>query len=1199
MKRKRFIILLNAFLLILIGICSSVNTQSNEQAINVASGKPVEVSSAWNDTVWNSSFLTDGLCMKSWPLPSGETLGWRTAPGFTDRNVDITLKMNLVEKCLIEKITLYPRGNGGICFPDDYTIEVSPDGNSWTKVADVKNDTEVAEKPREFTFNKTEASYIRIHISKLAEELDGFDLACELSEIEVWGIKIVDESIKNVAKGQLVSCTSAYSDSVWKADYLLDGDVMGSWPLPSGRTLGWRSAALPDRNTEVSVTITLSDVVQVNEIVLYPRGNGGICFPDDYRIEVSTDNVTWKVVADIKGDTKVAEEKRSCVFESQEVKYIKVIMTKASEEKDGFDIAYEISEIEVWGKVESKLKLNKKEIWMSIGEQDKILPFYEDASTQSEYEFDAIDKAVVSVDTAGNIKALKDGDTTVKVRNKVTGDECSCKIKVLKEKDKNILITVPVWGNSKAITEEQFKMLRDADIDIAMAVGHDLSQELTLKMLDTARKIWTDESERNLRVMIHSYIQGITPASTDEEILEYVEKYRNTPALAGYHIEDEPFDPNPYARIERLLKENDPDSIADINFLPGLVYISYDEFMNRLSDYCKLVGEYTSYLSYDNYPFGLAKGSVDELGLFGNYESLRKVSLENNVPTTVYIQGVGTEKFGYRRPDENQLRYHIASAMAYGFKSIKYYSWFVPGADGTGESDLYTNAIMDKDCNKTDLYDSAAKLNKQIHNVGNVLVNLKAIEVYHSGSKSSNSIYEKVTDNFVAQPIGDCYSILSLMVDESNGKQYLMIVNKDFENKQTMSFKLNNVESVYELDKDNVGGTLTSNYSGGVITREFLPGEFALIKLSDNVDHRSITDAGDSKNVFRDAYVRADGSDTSKDWSINKLNDGIKFSVSGAFGWRKSNDTVSDSTLFYDMHDIKKLNRIDIYPAGIGVSCGNQYPENIVIYASEDGADWQKVFEQSDITRPTYDVPVFRFDTVSARYVKVVFTDTIGTAVSEIEAYFDSGEIPLPEKTSYQKPQTKPDMNIAKDKSVKSSHSYNDNVWNPSNATDGVIMQSWPTDKTLGWCGGFYDTTDTNVWLQVDLEAYYKINKVILYPRGNGGICFPEDYEIQVSDNGIDWTTVYTKTGDTNIGEKERIIEFSETTAKYVRLFVTKLSSDLDGAKYSCQISEIEVYNTNIESNPKTSDSFILNLVSLILVIPVLLAFFKRKIYTI
>jgi hypothetical protein len=1007
-------------------------------------------------------------------------------------------------------------------------------------------------------------------------------------------VSINDNRI-NLALGQTVTSTSAYRDNVWKEEYLVDGDKMGSWPLPSGRTLGWRSAALPNRNTDVSVTITLGEKSYVDEVVLYPRGNGGICFPEDYRIEVSIDMKTWISVVDVTGDTRVVEEKRSHKFDAVEAKYIRIVMTRASEEKDGMEIAYELSEVEIWGRTENKLKLRKEEIWFSVGETETISPYYLDDTVETDYKFELLGDDVILVDEKGNIEAIRPGYTEVKVVNTITGDECICKVKVYKQKERNILITVPVWGNTKAITKEQFIALRDADVDIAMAVGHDMSQELTLRMLQVAKDIWSDELYNNLMVMIHSYTQGITPESTDDQIFEYVMEYKNTPALAGYHIEDEPFDPNPYARIERILKQNDPDCIADINFLPGLVYSSYDEYYNRMSDYSKLVGKYMSYLSFDNYPFGLQEGSVDETNLFGNFDVIRRVGLENDVPTTVYIQGVGSEHYGYRRPDENLLRYHIAASMAYGFKQIKYFSWFVPGADGTGESDLFMDAIMDKDFNKTELYYAVAKLNRQVHNVGNVLVNLDAVEVYHSGSKSNNSIYKKVTDSFVAQPVGDCYAILSLMIDKYSGEQYLIIVNKDFQNNQTMSFKLNNVDSVYELDKDNKGIRINMDYSNGVLTRDFLPGEFALIKLSDNTDHRSDVEE-DDKNIFKGAYVRAEGSDTSASWSIHKVNDGTKLSTEKSMGWKQTSDIVSTHYLYFDLRDERQFNRIDIYPAGIGVASGNLFPESIAIYVSNDEVNWEKIYENNSIGRPTVEVPVLRFETISARFVKIEFPKTIGTAISEIEGYLDNGEIPLPNKTTYVKPNTRPDMNLAIDKPVRSSHSYNDAVWNPQNVVDGIVMASWPTDKTLGWHAGNYDTTDVEVWLQIDLEAYYVINRVVLYPRGNGGICFPKDYEIQVSENGIDWTTVYCMTNDENIGEKARIIDFDEISAKYVRLYVTKLSDDLDVGWHSCQISEFEVYNTNeYEDIPKTNDPKVTLILMLILVLLLIMVPLKYK----
>jgi hypothetical protein len=97
-----------------------------------------------------------------------------------------------------------------------------------------------------------------------------------------------------------------------------------------------------------------------------------------------------------------------------------------------------------------------------------------------------------------------------------------------------------MWGNDRAITEEQFLWLRDADIDAVMAVGHDNSVVKSERMLDIAQSIWDPARERNLKVFVHSYLNGIIPASTDEEVIAHAEQYRNTLAFMGYHVEDEP-----------------------------------------------------------------------------------------------------------------------------------------------------------------------------------------------------------------------------------------------------------------------------------------------------------------------------------------------------------------------------------------------------------------------------------------------------------------------------------------------------------------------------------------------------------------------------------------------------------------------------------------------------------------------------------
>ena len=1147
----------------LAGTVCLAQPETEEDLFNAAAGKPAFTTSSYDDSVWGAAYLTDGHKMGSWPLPAGETLGWRTnnfltGTGEDGRDTDVTVTVNLEEESDIRRILLYPRGNGGICFPAAYTVEVSADGADWTSVAAVTGDTEIEGKVRTFDAQVT-GRFVRVHITRLSAGRDGTEQAAEISEIEVLAEKR-SRPRRNVAHGAQVTSSSSYrSDiaTVWQESNLTNGDVMASWPLAGVRDLGWRSYPLADREQKVTLDLTLEDTFPVDEIVLYPRGNGGICFPAAYTVSLSADGQTYTPVVQVEQDALTGERPRSHTFAETRARYARIELTRASANLDGAEIAYELSEIQLWGKAETKLKLDKPEIWLSVGESDRITAALTDSEETPQLAFRVTgERGIIDLGGDGTFTAKRNGDTVVQVTDTVTGASADLSVKVYAEQPDNILISVPVWGNEKAITEEQFCLLRDADVDAVMAVGHDMRADLAQKIRQTARAIWDDGRSRNLRVFDYVYVDGITQNSTDEQIAAYLDRHRNTPALIGYHIEDEPVRPNEYARLSRLLRAGDTDAIADLNFLPGIALGSYGAFTRALNDYAALAQ--ASYLSFDNYPFLPEAGSVDETSLFGNFEAMRKAGLASDVPTAFYVQGVGSDTFRYRRPDEAVLRYHLASAMAYGFKWVKYFSWYVPGI-GTGEENMFTDAIMDKNFEKTELYDIAAQLNRQIHNVGGILARTDAAEVFHTGTVPGGC--RGVDSRFFAQPVGDARMILSLMVDRTDGKQYLMVVNKDLAASKTFSLRLEGIDAVTECDKDTAGGTLAADYRDGVLTRSYLPGEFALFRLTTDKDLRvTKTAAGESRNLLLDAKTTASGSVGRDGWYIGAANDGKRSAERGIYGWKETKDVVSDSFITFDMGRLRDIDRIDLYPAGSGAGVGHLFPDKISVWLSADGEQWTRVAEQNGIDRPMTAVPVIRFATTAARYVKIVAHDCLSVAIAEIEGYRDDGTVPLPQPTSYVPPQTDPQQNLARGKEAQASAAYRDSAWDPARLTDGVKMTSWPTDRGLGYCA-FSMERDTQVWFQVDLEAEYTVNEVVLYPRGNGGICFPADYQIQVSTDGIHFTTVYTKTGDENCGETPRVIAFDGVPAAYVRVLVTKLSDEPDGAFYTCQVSEIEVYD--------------------------------------
>ncbi len=95
-------------------------------------------------------------------------------------------------------------------------------------------------------------------------------------------------------------------------------------------------------------------------------------------------------------------------------------------------------------------------------------------------------------------------------------------------------------------------------------------------------------------------------------------------------------------------------------------------------------------------------------------------------------------------------------------------------------------------------------------------------------------------------------------------------------------------------------------------------------------------------------------------------------------------------------------------------------------------------------------------------------------------------------------------------------------------------------------------------WLQVDLQEESLItNFVIDWERRNA-----DDYKIEVSSNGTDWTEVYAQT-DFPTEFKETIALETPVSARYVRLYINNFISNCDNVNYpTVSVHEFEVYGS-------------------------------------
>lgn len=146
--------------------------------------------------------------------------------------------------------------------------------------------------------------------------------------------------------------------------------------------------------------------------------------------------------------------------------------------------------------------------------------------------------------------------------------------------------------------------------------------------------------------------------------------------------------------------------------------------------------------------------------------------------------------------------------------------------------------------------------------------------------------------------------------------------------------------------------------------------------------------------------------------------------------------------------------------------------------------------------------------------------------------------------------------NVALNKKLAASSTVEVWGWALNNAVDGIKTS---TTTSMGF------TTDPNIisttekWISIDLGQSYQVSKINLYPRSDLDGYFPADYNIQISDNNVDWTTIQEIRGG-GMDKSLKTISFDMVNTRYIRV----LGINMTGINFA--LAELEVY-ANVVSN--------------------------------
>lgn len=1143
---------------------------------------------------WNKYKLTDGAIS---PKEQFSTTNQDTAC-LAATSVDIEFDFKSVRS--IKQITLFRVSDDGMAnFPAQYTIELSSDGVSYTTEANVTALPGEGVMHVNHTFAEFKQSrYVKIAIQKAAGAL------IQLAEIAIYGTGEPFSSINveapegtfNLADGLATddnkviigklpegspgiannSCNAAHENT-----YQMDGWLKENLTDGSLTTKGYSSNPFDLSPQSVEIAFDLGGIRNVAAVSVF-RASGdaaGTHFPRTYTVSVSENGTDYTNVVEVT-DAALPEMVATHLLQTaQKARYVKVLFIRPNAAAH-----IQLGEIAIFGNFEGiplTMEINKPALNLPVGESEQLSAFLAENGVamnfpmMSAVTFESDNEQVATVDGNGNVLAIAKGTANISV---ASGEySATVKVDVVERKeafDDNILVTIffpptkRYLGDDDAKWTEQYDLLANAGIDYVNNVNGGawdlVSKEDNLRM---AAECYS----RGMRVSVADSRMGPNFRNlTKEQIAELIGEYRNVSGVAGYYIQDEPYNPNIYTDTYRYMKDVDPNGYMHLNFLPYSAYPSVQEYEAQMNDWLSVnaaAGYPQEYLMYDLYPYPDNNNkTMNRVGFFTNMEAVRKVGLANNIKTGNYLQTMRIEG-SYRMPTASEVRYEAMCGMAYGFKQFSYFTWMQPD-ERHGEA--FRDAIIGIDGKITNqaLYNSIAALNDEIHNLGATLIKLDAHEVYLNGQLWGQ---KAISSEFFAQATDNKDFTISYLRHKVTGRNYMMLVNNNFSDKQTIKVKLSDkitgVERVSAAD-----GTLSAVTlgKGNTLSVELAAGDGALYALPESYDYeKEKTTVPQPDNLAANAKIIADSSVGENYLYLCNLNDGIRFSDASrqSNGWAS---TAAQTNITLDFGESKEFNRIDLYPHGSHVlTYGYGLPKAFKLQTSADGKEWTDVksydnFKVEGVTPPGLTLD----DVVSARYLRIAVTESHNgyVAFAEIEVYNDDGNIPAPEYSLTDKNNVvvwQEGKNIAKNKTVVASSAqggaqYREWGWAIDFINDGKTDNGWTSEV------GANRSPTANEWIAIDFCDLFALSQVKLY--NEKGMKFPLEWKVQYSADGYNWTDTQTvtETGDEidRVGWREVNFD-APVTARYIRVFGVKLrNAGADG--YMMQIAEIEAYGTPV-----------------------------------
>lgn len=271
-----------------------------------------------------------------------------------------------------------------------------------------------------------------------------------------------------------------------------------------------------------------------------------------------------------------------------------------------------------------------------------------------------------------------------------------------------------------------------------------------------------------------------------------VKRFKDHPALAGYHITDEP-SANKFKDLAALVKRIravDDDHPCYINLFPN--YASPEQL--GTPDYRTHVRRFVNevpvqMLSFDHYP--VTMGGIRPQW-YENLEIISKASRDSGKPFWAFALTVA--HMDYPIPPLSHLRLQVYSNLAYGAQGIQYFTYWTPS--GT-QWDFHDGPIK-VDGTRSPVYQRLQQVNREMQGYACVFVGSRVLSVTHAGV----SVPEGASGFRPFSPVESVDVVNgSVIVShlERDGRHFLVIVNRSVAYSRNINVELDGTKQVSQV----------------------------------------------------------------------------------------------------------------------------------------------------------------------------------------------------------------------------------------------------------------------------------------------------------------------------------------------------------------------------------------------------------------